>query len=143
MQRRQPLTRPRLFARRQAILYHGMSDGMIPWRNTVNYYQSVVERLGAEAVDENVRLYLVPSMDHCSGGEGPFNVDGHGIDNGQKGARPPLLGRIRRDTRRLRPARLSKLYTRPDYPYPQVAGDKARACLPMREFPVSGPDLTP
>ena len=57
------------------LLYHGTTDGLIPYGNTVNYYESVVARLGQTAVDDSVRLFLVPGMDHCSGGEGAFAVD--------------------------------------------------------------------
>ncbi len=57
------------------ILYHGTTDGMIPYRNTINYYESVSDRLGPETVDGSVRLYLVPGMNHCGGGEGAFLVD--------------------------------------------------------------------
>jgi feruloyl esterase len=57
------------------VLYHGTTDGLIPYRNTVSYYDSVVQKLGAEAVRDRVALYLVPSMDHCAGGEGASAID--------------------------------------------------------------------
>ena len=57
------------------ILYHGTTDGLIPYLNTVNYYDSVVTALGTARAEEHVKLYLVPGMDHCAGGEGAFAVD--------------------------------------------------------------------
>ena len=57
------------------ITYHGTTDGLIPFGNTVNYYESVVAKVGKTAAADSVRLYLVPGMDHCSGGEGAFAVD--------------------------------------------------------------------
>jgi feruloyl esterase len=57
------------------ITYHGTTDGLIPYGNSVNYHESVVEKLGERTADDNVKLYLVPGMDHCSGGEGAFAVD--------------------------------------------------------------------
>ncbi len=57
------------------LLYHGTTDGLIPAGNTVRYYDSVVDTLGTGAVEDNVRLFLVPGMDHCSGGEGAHAVD--------------------------------------------------------------------
>jgi feruloyl esterase len=57
------------------ITYHGTTDGLIPYGNSVNYHEAVVEELGARKTDGSVRLYLVPGMDHCSGGEGAFAVD--------------------------------------------------------------------
>jgi feruloyl esterase len=57
------------------ITYHGTTDGLIPYGNSVNYFERVVETLGADVVDESLRLYLVPGMDHCAGGEGAFAID--------------------------------------------------------------------
>ena len=56
------------------ITYHGTTDGLIPYGNSVNYYKSVVAG-GGDRIKENVALYLVPGMDHCTGGEGAFDVD--------------------------------------------------------------------
>jgi feruloyl esterase len=47
------------------LLYHGESDH--PER-TIEYYESVVSRLGAEGAGEFVLLYVVPGMGHCEGG---------------------------------------------------------------------------
>ena len=57
------------------MLYHGWNDSAIPATDTINYYQSVVQRMGAKDTSEFVRLYLVPGMQHCAGGAGP-NVFG-------------------------------------------------------------------
>ncbi len=53
------------------ILYHGWSDAAIPAQNTIDYYESVVKKMGAKRVSGFVRLYLVPGMQHCAGGSGP------------------------------------------------------------------------
>ncbi|HME37232.1 MAG TPA: tannase/feruloyl esterase family alpha/beta hydrolase [Candidatus Sulfotelmatobacter sp.] len=52
------------------ILYHGWNDPAIPALNTVNYYQSVLAKMGGDA-DSFVRLYMVPGMQHCDSGPGP------------------------------------------------------------------------
>jgi Tannase and feruloyl esterase len=53
------------------ILYHGWNDPAIsPW-NTIAYYQTVQDAMGAKQVDGFVRLYMVPGMEHCVGGPGP------------------------------------------------------------------------
>jgi feruloyl esterase len=57
------------------ITYHGTTDGLIPYGNSVNYYESVVTKVGAGKVKDHVALYLVPGMDHCSGGDGAFAID--------------------------------------------------------------------
>ncbi len=61
------------------LLYHGWSDPNIPPRNTLNYYQSVVDKLGGlDRVDKSIRLFLLPGMGHCGGGYGPNQFDGMG-----------------------------------------------------------------
>jgi feruloyl esterase len=53
------------------ILYHGWSDAALPPVNTINYFQSVVSKLGQRDVNSFVRLFMVPGMQHCAGGPGP------------------------------------------------------------------------
>jgi feruloyl esterase len=58
------------------IQYHGWSDPQISPASSVQYYQRVVERLGgADKVQGSYRLFMVPGMGHCSGGEGPNRFD--------------------------------------------------------------------
>jgi hypothetical protein len=52
------------------ILYHGWNDPAIPSVNTVNYYESVLAKMGAEDANSFVRLYMVPGMQHCDNGPG-------------------------------------------------------------------------
>ena len=53
------------------VLYHGWNDPAISALNTIHYYESVVGRLGRQATDGFMRLYMVPGMQHCGGGPGP------------------------------------------------------------------------
>lgn len=53
------------------ILYHGWSDAAIPAQNSINYYQGVVRKMGAQNVASFVRLFMVPGWEHCGGGTGP------------------------------------------------------------------------
>lgn len=53
------------------ILYHGWSDAAIPPLNTVNYYEGVVQKMGAGDAATFVRLFMVPGWEHCGGGAGP------------------------------------------------------------------------
>jgi hypothetical protein len=53
------------------ILYHGWSDAALPPMGTVNYYKSVVGKMGAKSVTDFVRLYMMPGVQHCAGGPGP------------------------------------------------------------------------
>ncbi len=66
------------------ILYHGWADAAIPAVNAINYYDSVVTKMGATKAAGFVRLYMVPGMEHCGGGAGP-NVFGQaGTPNGDR-----------------------------------------------------------
>src|SRR5580704_6856006 len=57
------------------ILYHGTADNQLTPYNTINYYDSVVDLLGAKNTNAFARLFLVPGMSHCSGGPGPNTFD--------------------------------------------------------------------
>jgi feruloyl esterase len=58
------------------IQYHGWADSLIAPENSINYYQSVVTRLGgAKKIDDDYRLFMVPGMGHCAGGDGATNFD--------------------------------------------------------------------
>ena len=54
----------------KVLMYHGWADPGIAPQNSVNYYNSVVEKLGKAAVSNSIRLFMVPGMGHCAGGDG-------------------------------------------------------------------------
>jgi len=58
------------------IIYHGWSDAAISPQNAIDYYLSVVAKMGAKNTDGFARLFMVPGMQHCGGGPGPnsFNM---------------------------------------------------------------------
>jgi feruloyl esterase len=58
------------------IQYHGWSDPQISPGNSVDYYTSVLNALGgADKVHGSYRLFMVPGMSHCGGGEGTSTFD--------------------------------------------------------------------
>ena len=57
------------------LLYHGWSDGLIAPENTINYYTSVVSEIGRERAQGSIRLFMVPGMAHCEGGDGTDRFD--------------------------------------------------------------------
>jgi feruloyl esterase len=62
------------------ILYHGWNDPAIsPW-NSVTYYGRVEEKMGEKEVDSFARLYMVPGMEHCSGGPGASALGQFGME---------------------------------------------------------------
>lgn len=65
------------FAGGKAIIYHGMGDQGISAIDTMDWYDSMIERYGsAEAVQEFARLYLMPGIGHSRVGTGPDNFAG-------------------------------------------------------------------
>jgi Tannase and feruloyl esterase len=54
------------------IMYHGWNDPAISALNSINYYNNVVRSMGDSELASFMRLYMVPGMQHCGGGPGPF-----------------------------------------------------------------------
>jgi feruloyl esterase len=59
------------------LLYHGWADPGISPFNTTRYYENVVDAIGAPARD-SMRLFMLPGVGHCRGGEGPDTFDSTG-----------------------------------------------------------------
>jgi hypothetical protein len=52
------------------ILYHGWNDAAISPLGTIDYFNSVVEKVGRPETEEFVRLFLASGLQHCGGGPG-------------------------------------------------------------------------
>ena len=52
------------------IIFHGWSDAALPPIATMDYHRSVVDKLGQSQTDSFVRTFMVPGLQHCSGGPG-------------------------------------------------------------------------
>lgn len=67
------------------ILYHGWADWLVPSRESLNYYENVVDANAKSAVEDHrskldetrtfLRLFMIPGMAHCGGGPGLNNVE--------------------------------------------------------------------
>jgi feruloyl esterase len=55
------------------IQYHGWNDPGIPPGYSLEYRARVAAKMGK--IDDFYRLYMVPGMLHCGGGDAPTNVD--------------------------------------------------------------------
>jgi feruloyl esterase len=55
------------------LMYHGWSDPGIPPENSVNYYQSALK--ATRNAGDSIRLFMVPGMGHCGGGDGTSTFD--------------------------------------------------------------------
>lgn len=58
------------------IQYHGWADPQISPASSVEYYEAALKaaKKGAKLQD-NYRLFMVPGMNHCGGGDGPASFD--------------------------------------------------------------------
>lgn len=57
------------------IVFHGLADPGNSALNDVSYFNAVGQVMGQAARDKFMRLYLLPGMGHCGGGEGPNSID--------------------------------------------------------------------
>jgi feruloyl esterase len=110
-----------LFAHGGKLLqYHGWADPGIAPGSSVTYYKSVLDAMGGKAkVDDLYRLFLVPGMGHCGGGDGTSTFDmvsalDQWVVNGKAPAQIPAS----------RVVNGAVVRTRPLCPYPQVAAYK-------------------
>jgi Tannase and feruloyl esterase len=56
------------------LLYHGWNDTAISAGNSINYYSSVLGKMGQKQ-DNWIRLFMAPGMQHCGNGPGPNQVN--------------------------------------------------------------------
>jgi feruloyl esterase len=58
------------------LQYHGWADQQMSPGNSPKYYKMVLEKLGGTSkVMDNYRLFMVPGMGHCAGGDGTDTFD--------------------------------------------------------------------
>lgn len=62
-------------AGRKLIMWHGLGDAYVEPSNSILYYAALQKVMGAKAVGQFARLYLLPGVHHCGGGEGPLVRD--------------------------------------------------------------------
>ncbi len=99
------------------VQYHGYADPQISALSSTEYYDRVVAAMGgASAVAPNYRLFMVPGMNHCGGGNGTATFDMLAALEQwvEKGAAPDQV-----PASRVRDGKADR--TRPLCPYPAVA----------------------
>ena len=99
------------------LMYHGWSDNSIAPQASVNFYTRALSATKAPAKGSTwLRLYMVPGMGHCSGGEGPDTFDTMSpLDSWvEKGTLPQQI-----QASKITAGKVTR--TRPLCPYPQVA----------------------
>ena len=97
------------------LLSHGWVDGLIPAGNTVAFYKAMLGTLDAKTAAEQARLFMVPGMGHCAGGDGPFVFDPLSVIEAwtENGAAPNTIVVSKPPG--------APAMTRPLCPYPEVA----------------------
>jgi tannase/feruloyl esterase len=104
------------------LLLHGTADMAVPPQNTIDYYERLVARFGADKLKEFVRFYVVPGFGH---GDGPFQASWDwlaALDNWvEKGEAPANLVTV--DTAMSTAGRSRPLCEYPAWPKYKGAGD--------------------
>ena len=86
------------------LLYAGWGDTGITPKNTVEYYQGVTKKMGKDTSDF-ARLFMVPGMGHCRGGDGPDSFDTIGTLEKwrEKGQAPAAIAAVNKTSGLSRP----------------------------------------
>jgi feruloyl esterase len=97
------------------LMTYGWADQILQPMMGVEYYEGVARRYG-RATGDFVRLFMIPGMTHCSGGNGTDRFDAMSalIDWVERGKAPASLAASRVVDNKI-------VRTRPLCPYPQVA----------------------
>lgn len=109
------------------IFYHGWADGGPSPLGSIAFYKSVETAMGGRASTEDFfRLFMVPDMDHCMGGNGAWSIDYLAYMEKwvEQGKAPDMLigSHFSEDpmdpmfARRVAPEKAK--FTRPAFPYP-------------------------
>ena len=141
------------------IMYHGWSDTSIAPLISVAYYTAVQRDLGAANVDRFLRLFMMPGMGHCGGGDGfpQFDTLTPLMAWVEQGKAPAMLVADRVEGRSMAGpdgrggrtqtapfAQPSKpaLSSRPIYPFPQIAHPVGSATANAGDFVAAPSDVS-
>jgi feruloyl esterase len=107
------------------LIYHGWADQQVAPGFSIEFYESARRLTATPAQSSNwIRLFMVPGMGHCGGGEGPDIFDKisameqwveHGHAPARMLASHQTAGKVDR--------------TRPLCPYPEVAWYRGRGTI--------------
>ncbi len=123
------------------IVYHGWADAGVSPMAMLDYYARVTHNQGGlDAVQNWFRVFMVPGMFHCRGGNAPntFDFMPHIIEWAEKGSAPQSVLATQSENNTV-------VRTRPLYPYPSYAEYKGKGDVNSAENwhkakPTSVPD---
>jgi feruloyl esterase len=97
------------------LLSHGWADGLIPAGNTAAFYKSMITKMEPKKASNAVRLFMLPGVGHCGGGDAPSVTDMLSVIDqwAETGKAPDQI------TASAPPNQ--KPMSRPICPYPQIA----------------------
>jgi feruloyl esterase len=97
------------------LMYHGWADPGPAPQNTLNFYNSIKQKVDGPSEDW-MRLFFLPGVGHCGGGVGPDRADFvTALEQWRESGRAPneiIASRVRNGRTDM---------TRPLCPYPQIA----------------------
>ncbi len=98
------------------IHYHGWADALVNPQMSVEYYESVLKKMGQRQTTEFYKLYMIPGMFHCRGGVGCDDADWFTplVNWVEKGVAPGAINSSRVE-------KGETVRTRPLCVYPEVA----------------------
>lgn len=109
------------------LIYQGWNDPTLPPGGAIDYYETVERTMGGRAATQDfARLFVVPGMGHCVGGEGASAVDyltyiERWVEQGEAPDRL-IAARLREEDYAIHktfPLDIKKTeFTRPVFPYP-------------------------
>lgn len=142
------------------IVFHGTNDTVDPPAPMIDYYETVERTMGGRAAtQEFFRLFMLPGVNHCAGGDGADVADflGHLEAWVERGQAPDMIvtARLTERDKTFRspyggmPSDPSKVeFTRPVFPYPswaryQGTGDskQAKNFVPVSPASTTNADL--
>jgi pimeloyl-ACP methyl ester carboxylesterase len=114
----------KLLSHGKLLIYAGWSDPGIPPGYITEYYKNVIARTNVKNVRDSARLFMVPGMGHCGGGDGTSTFDMlAALDQWvEKGKAPDQI-----PASRVKDGVTDR--TRPLCPYPQVATYKGSGSI--------------
>jgi hypothetical protein len=101
----------------KVLIWHGWADGGIPAPASIDYYLRVLKVVGSRTeTDGFLRVFLLPGVHHCAGGDGADQLDALSILDEwvEHGKAPDMIITTKTVDGKV-------VRTRPVYPYPKVA----------------------
>jgi len=101
----------------KVLIWHGWADGGIPAPASIDYYLRVLKLVGSRKETESfIRLFLLPGVHHCAGGDGADQLDALSILDEwvEHGKAPEMIV-----TTKTVDGKVTRI--RPVYSYPKVA----------------------